>query len=37
VTDPRVTELVLLARSLAADNTAAIAACARIDNARSTP
>ncbi len=32
VTDPRVAELVLLARSLAADNTAALALCARIDN-----
>lgn len=31
VTDPRVAELVLLARSLAADNTAALAACMRID------
>jgi len=31
VADPRVAELVLLARSLAADNTAAIAECARID------
>nr|VTP01958.1 putative HTH-type transcriptional regulator/MT0088 [Mycobacterium riyadhense] len=30
VTDPRVGELVLLARSLAADNTAALAACMRI-------
>ena len=38
VTDPRVAELVLLARSLAADNTAALAECARIDNDdRSTP
>ncbi len=37
VTDPRVADLVLLARSLAADNTAAIAACARIDNTRRTP
>lgn len=32
VADPRVTELVLLARSLAADNTAALAECARIDD-----
>lgn len=31
VTDPRVAELVELARSLAADNTAALAECARID------
>jgi len=31
VADPRVAELVLLARSLAADNTAALADCARID------
>lgn len=31
VTDPRVAELVLLARSLAAENTAAIAECARIE------
>lgn len=30
VTDPRVAELVLLARSLAADNAAALAACIRI-------
>ncbi|TAM68857.1 metalloregulator ArsR/SmtB family transcription factor [Mycobacterium sp.] len=30
VTDPRVAELVLLARSLAADNFAALAACMRI-------
>ena len=30
VTDPRVAELVQLARSLAADNTAALADCARI-------
>jgi DNA-binding transcriptional ArsR family regulator len=30
VTDPRVAELVLLARSLAADNAAALAACMRI-------
>lgn len=35
VCDPRVAELVLLARSLAADNTAALAACERIDNTRS--
>jgi len=31
VTDPRVAELVMYARALAADNTAALAACARID------
>jgi DNA-binding transcriptional ArsR family regulator len=30
VTDPRVAELVLLARSLAADNAAALAVCMRI-------
>lgn len=30
VTDPRVAELVLLARALAADNAAALAACMRI-------
>ena len=30
VTDPRVAELVVLARSMAADNTAALAACTRI-------
>jgi DNA-binding transcriptional ArsR family regulator len=30
VTDPRVAELVLLARSLAADNASALAACMRI-------
>lgn len=30
VTEPRVAELVLLARSLAADNAAALAACVRI-------
>jgi len=30
VTDPRVAELVMLARSLAADNAAALAACVRI-------
>ena len=38
VGDPRVADLVLLARSLAADNTAAIATCARIDHdERATP
>ncbi len=31
VADPRVGDLVLLARSLAADNAAALAACMRID------
>lgn len=31
VTDPRVAQLVLLARSLAADNAAALAACMRIE------
>lgn len=31
VTDPRVAELVLLARALAADNCSALAACERID------
>jgi DNA-binding transcriptional ArsR family regulator len=33
VTDPRVAELVVCARALAADNTAALAACTRIDPA----
>lgn len=33
VTDPRVASLVMQARALAADNTAALAACARIDPA----
>lgn len=32
VTDPRVADLVMLARALAADNTAALAACMRIAN-----
>jgi DNA-binding transcriptional ArsR family regulator len=32
VADPRVAELVLLARSLAADNAAALAQCMRIDS-----
>lgn len=32
VTDPRVAELVLLARSLAADNATALAACLRIES-----
>jgi DNA-binding transcriptional ArsR family regulator len=31
VSDPRVAEMVLLAHALAADNTAALAACTRID------
>ncbi|GAC1312398.1 MAG: metalloregulator ArsR/SmtB family transcription factor [Acidimicrobiales bacterium] len=31
VTDPRVADLVTLARSIAADNAAALAACTRID------
>ena len=34
VADPRVADLVLLARALAADNTAALAACARIDKSQ---
>ncbi len=34
VADPRVAELVLLARSLAADNAAALAACVRIPTGR---
>jgi DNA-binding transcriptional ArsR family regulator len=33
VTDPRVAELVMLARSFAADNAAALAACVRIPSA----
>jgi DNA-binding transcriptional ArsR family regulator len=33
VTDPRVAELVMYARALAADNTAALAACSRIEPA----
>ncbi len=32
VRDPRVADLVVLARSLAADNCAALAACGRIGN-----
>lgn len=32
VTDPRVADLVLLGRALAADNAAALAACMRIDS-----
>lgn len=35
VVDPRVADLVMLARSLAADNTAALAACVRIPAATS--
>lgn len=31
VADPRVSELVLIARALSADNSAALAACVRID------
>ena len=37
VADPRVAELVLLARALAADNAAALAACMRIEPATPTP
>lgn len=33
VTDPRVADLVVHARALAADNTAALAACTRVDPA----
>ena len=36
VTDPRVADLVVLARSLATDNCAALSACDRIDTAEST-
>ncbi|MQA03855.1 MAG: metalloregulator ArsR/SmtB family transcription factor [Streptosporangiales bacterium] len=36
VADPRVAELVLLARSLAADNAAALADCMRIDTPQAT-
>ncbi|SKM30169.1 Mercury resistance operon repressor MerR [Mycobacteroides abscessus subsp. massiliense] len=36
VADPRVAELVMLARSLAADNAAALAACVRITPARNS-
>ncbi|MGV9838070.1 ArsR/SmtB family transcription factor [Nocardia niigatensis] len=36
VGDPRVAELVMLARSLAADNAVALACCARIDPATAT-
>ncbi len=34
VTDPRVAELVLLARALSADNVAALSGCMRIDASR---
>lgn len=37
VVDPRVAELVVLARSLAADNCAALTACGRIDAAQAQP
>ncbi len=37
VTDPRVAELVHLARSLSADNAAALAACLRIDTPETPP
>jgi len=37
VADPRVADLVLLARALAADNAAALAACMRIEPATPTP
>lgn len=37
VTDPRVAQLVLLARSLAADSAAALAACMRITPDSATP
>lgn len=37
VADPRVAELVLLARALAADNCAALGACERIDAPETTP
>ncbi|MGQ0773773.1 MAG: ArsR/SmtB family transcription factor [Pseudonocardiales bacterium] len=36
VTDPRVADLVVLARSLVADNCAAVSACERIDAEQST-
>jgi ArsR family transcriptional regulator, cadmium/lead-responsive transcriptional repressor len=36
VSDPRVAEVVSLARALAADNAAALAACVRIDSASTT-
>lgn len=36
VTDSRVADLVVLARSLAADNCAALDACGRIDNTRTS-
>lgn len=37
VADPRVAELVMLARALAADNCAALAACERIDAPETAP
>ncbi|HEX5403772.1 MAG TPA: metalloregulator ArsR/SmtB family transcription factor [Pseudonocardiaceae bacterium] len=37
VADPRVAELVLLARAFAADNAAALAACMRITSERAVP
>lgn len=37
VADPRVAQLVMLARSLAADNATALAECMRIESATSTP
>ncbi|PXY28239.1 ArsR/SmtB family transcription factor [Prauserella muralis] len=37
VADPRVVELVVLARALAADNRAALAACERIDGPEAAP
>jgi DNA-binding transcriptional ArsR family regulator len=37
VADPRVAQLVMLARSLAADNAAALAECMRIESTTSTP
>ena len=37
VADPRVADLALLARALAADNAAALAACMRIEPATPTP
>ncbi|WP_216207070.1 ArsR/SmtB family transcription factor [Amycolatopsis aidingensis] len=37
VADPRVAELVMLARALAADNCAALATCERIDGPQTAP
>jgi DNA-binding transcriptional ArsR family regulator len=37
VADPRVAQLVMLARSLAADNATALAECMRIESTTSTP